>query len=67
MTEPQNSSVELPWWKKDVDEMWAMAILGAVAIVAICLIDANGGKEVALVAAGAFATYLGKGKNGGSR
>ena len=55
-----------PWWKKDVDEMWAMALLGGVAIVAICIADA-GGKDVALVAAGAYATYLGKGKNGNNR
>jgi len=52
---------QLPWWKKDVDEMWAMVLLGAVAIAAICLVEA-GGKDVALVAAGAYATYLGKGK-----
>ena len=52
-----------PWWRKDVDEMWAMAILGGVAIDAIVVAEA-GGKDVALVAAGALATYLGKGKNG---
>jgi hypothetical protein len=54
---------QLPWWKKDVDEMWAMALLGAVAIVSICLMGDSGGKDVALVAVGAYAVYLGKGKN----
>ncbi len=54
---------QLPWWKKDVDEMWAMALLGAVAIVSICLMKDVGGKDVALVAAGAYAVYLGKGKS----
>ena len=56
-----------PWWKKDVDEMWAMALLGAIAIAAISIIAESGGKDVALVAAGAYATYLGKGKNGNRR
>lgn len=56
-----------PWWKKDIDEMWAMALLGGVAIVAIIILADTGGKDVALVAAGAYAVYLGKGKNGGNR
>lgn len=52
-----------PWWKKDVDEMWAMTILGTIVVCAY-IWGIEGAKEIALVAGGAFATYLGKGKNG---
>jgi len=55
---------EIPWWRKDVDEMFAMAILGSLVIGAYVW-GIEGAKEIALVGAGAFATYLGKGKTNG--
>ncbi len=49
----------VPWWRKDVDEMLAMACLAAIGILALLKQQ----PEVAAAAAGAYAVYLGKGKN----
>jgi len=56
---------DLPWWKKDVDEMLAMVVLGVVAWLALSYAGADG-VVVAGAAAGGLVTYLGKGKNGSS-
>jgi hypothetical protein len=50
---------QLPWWKKDVDEMLAMVCLAAIGILALL----KSQTEVAAAAAGAYAVYLGKGKS----
>lgn len=51
-----------PWWRKDVDEMWAMFLMALIVIGSVIFLDE--GKDVALAAIGGFATYLGKGKTG---
>ncbi len=55
------SAKELPWWKKNVDEMLGMIVLGAIAWLALHYGKVEG-LAVAGACAGGLVVYLGKGK-----
>ena len=52
---------ELPWWKKSVDEMFGMLVLGVIAGLALHYGNVEG-LAVAGACAGGLVVYLGKEK-----
>jgi len=60
----ETPGTEMPWWKKNVDEMIIGLVIGAIAVSAILFLQGDSGVAVATAAIAGLSVYLGKSKNG---